>query len=103
MRRGRRLSEGELRPYLLDVQTPRGYRFDHPKNPEPIELAALFGNANPVEAEIGVGKGLFLVTASEANPNINYLGVEIERKYTLFTATRLAQRRRANVKLAWCD
>lgn len=35
-----------------------------------------FGNDNPVHIEIGMGKGQFLMTLAEQNPNINYLGIE---------------------------
>ena len=34
--------------------------------PSPIDWAAFFGNDNPVELEIGSGKGLFLVNAATA-------------------------------------
>ena len=36
----------------------------------------LFGNDNPVQIEIGMGKGLFLTTLAQENPNINYVGIE---------------------------
>lgn len=36
----------------------------------------LFGNENPVQIEIGMGKGLFLTTLAQQNPNINYVGIE---------------------------
>ena len=52
----------------------------------------MFGNDHPVELEVGFGKGLFLLTAAQAHPEINFVGVEIVRKYQLFTATRLAKR-----------
>ncbi|MCI9429888.1 MAG: tRNA (guanosine(46)-N7)-methyltransferase TrmB [Lachnospiraceae bacterium] len=35
-----------------------------------------FGNENPVHIEIGMGKGRFLITLAEKNPNINYVGIE---------------------------
>ena len=35
-----------------------------------------FGNDNPVQLEIGMGKGLFLTTLAQENPNINYIGIE---------------------------
>ena len=41
--------------------------------PKPIVWKELFGNDHPVELEIGFGKGLFLVTAASANPDINFL------------------------------
>ena len=36
----------------------------------------LFGNDRPVHIEIGMGKGKFLLTLAEKNPDINYIGIE---------------------------
>ncbi len=36
----------------------------------------IFGNTNPVHIEIGMGKGSFLLTMAEKNPEINYIGIE---------------------------
>lgn len=36
----------------------------------------LFGNDNPIHLEIGMGKGKFLMTLAEMNPEINYVGIE---------------------------
>ena len=44
-----------------------------------------------------------LVTAGTAHPETNYLGIEIVRKYQLFTATRLAKRELRNVRVACVD
>ena len=35
-----------------------------------------FGNDAPLHVEIGMGKGKFITTLAELNPNINYIGVE---------------------------
>lgn len=35
-----------------------------------------FGNDNPLRVEIGMGKGRFIMTLAEQNPNINYIGIE---------------------------
>ena len=37
----------------------------------------VFGNDNPIQLEIGMGKGMFLTTLAEKNPNINYIGIEM--------------------------
>lgn len=37
---------------------------------------ALFGNKNPIHIEVGMGKGKFLMTLAEQNPDINYIGIE---------------------------
>lgn len=36
----------------------------------------VFGNDNPIHIEIGMGKGQFIITLAEQNPNINYVGIE---------------------------
>jgi tRNA (guanine-N7-)-methyltransferase len=67
----------------------------------PINWASLFGNTNPVELEIGSGKGLFLVSAGKSRPGVNYLGIELSRKYALQAAARLARNEVGNAKV-WC-
>ena len=36
----------------------------------------LFKNNNPIEIEIGMGKGKFIISKAINNPNINYIGIE---------------------------
>lgn len=36
----------------------------------------VFENKNPIEIEIGMGKGNFIVSKALKNPNINYVGIE---------------------------
>ena len=93
MRRARRLPVEELAPFLLSI----------PEAPIPCDWRRVFGNDNPVEIEIGFGKGLFLLTAAQACSSVNFVGVEIVRKYQLYAATRLAKRTLGNVRLAKAD
>ena len=37
---------------------------------------SIFGNSNPVHIEIGMGKGQFITTLAQQNPDINYVGIE---------------------------
>lgn len=41
-----------------------------------LDLEKIFGNSNPVELEIGCGKGQFAREIAKRNPDINYLAVE---------------------------
>ncbi len=36
----------------------------------------VFNNDNPIEIEIGMGKGNFIIEKAIKNPNINYIGIE---------------------------
>jgi tRNA (guanine-N7-)-methyltransferase len=93
MRPRRRLPLEELAPYLLEARNP----------PTVLDWRSIFQNDHPVEIEVGFGKGLFLITAAEARPAVNFVGIEISRKYQLFTATRLAKRSLTNIRLANAD
>ena len=69
----------------------------------PLNWHALYGNADPVEIEVGMGKGLFLLTSALARPGINFFGIEIVRKYQLYATTRFALRKLTNVKTVCAD
>ena len=43
----------------------------------PFDFVAIYGNTNPVILEIGFGMGKSLVDMAEANPDKNYLGIEV--------------------------
>lgn len=36
----------------------------------------VFGNDNPIEIEVGMGKGRFIMELASRNPQINYVGIE---------------------------
>lgn len=36
----------------------------------------LFGNSNPLQIEIGMGKGRFIMDMARLHPEINYIGIE---------------------------
>jgi tRNA (guanine-N7-)-methyltransferase len=93
VRRAPRLPLEALAPYLVEVL----------EQAATLAWPAVFGNDNPVEIEVGSGKGLFLLTSGQARPDVNFLGIEIFRKYQLYAATRLAKRGLTNVKVACAD
>ena len=117
MRKPRRLTAEELAPYQWQmprtnrasggrqppVSSPDQQEADAPRSPEPIDWSELFGNARPVELEVGMGKGLFLLTEAAARPDANFFGIEIARKYQLYATTRFAVRTLTNVKTVCAD
>jgi len=78
---------------LLDESIARGR----------VELAAIFGNARPVELEIGTGKGTFLMGRAPARPEVNFLGIEYARPYCLYAADRVRRAGLGNVRMLCCD
>jgi tRNA (guanine-N7-)-methyltransferase len=67
--------------------------------PNDLSSKSLFGNQYPLELEVGSGKGLFIDNASLANPEHNYLGVEIIAKYAKHSAAKLARRQATNAMM----
>jgi tRNA (guanine-N7-)-methyltransferase len=66
--------------------------------PKPLDWAALFGNANPVELEIGMGKGTFLTEQSKARPDVNFFGIEWARWFWRYASDRLRRNKCLNAR-----
>ena len=63
-----------------------------------------FGNDNQkLYVELGTGKGDFIVQSAEKNPNINFLGLEVEKGVVLKAARKIREKNLPNVKLAVFD
>lgn len=103
MRKPRRLTSEELAPYCWDM--PKRDRLALPDMSaiRPLDWPQFFINANPVEIEVGMGKGLFLLTQAVTRPEVNFLGIEVVRKYQLYAATRYAIRKLPNAKTTCAD
>lgn len=87
----------DLKPYFLTID-------DVDREWDGIlEWSSFFGNDNPVALDIGCGRGLFLVTAGEANPDVNYLGIEIDFRQGRHGAKRLQRRHLSNVRVLGGD
>ena len=65
----------------------------------PFTPAELFGNTRPVELEIGVGKGAFLLVRAPARPEVNFLGLEWARSYATYAADRCRRAKLTNVRI----
>ena len=78
---------------IIPVQSLQGH----------VDFSAIFGNNNPVEIEIGAGKGTFLVNAAKAQPATNFLGIEWANKYYRYAADRARRWGLANVRLLRYD
>ena len=40
------------------------------------QWSARFGNKNPIEIEVGMGKGRFIMEQAQRHPERNYIGIE---------------------------
>src|SRR5262245_28061858 len=69
----------------------------------PLRFAAIFGRQAPVEMEIGVGKGRFLLDAAERHPETDFLGLEWSVKHLRIARDRAAKRGLLNLRLSRGD
>jgi tRNA (guanine-N7-)-methyltransferase len=70
------MSAAQRRSY--DALFPR-FGIPFPDAPAPLDFSAVFGNAGPVTVEIGFGMGRAFAETAAANPDKNYLGIEVHR------------------------
>ncbi|MBM7585028.1 tRNA (guanine-N7-)-methyltransferase [Bacillus pakistanensis] len=61
--------------------------------------AEVFGNPNPIHIEVGTGKGQFVTEMARANPDINYIGIELYDSVIITALDRLIEAELPNVKL----
>jgi tRNA (guanine-N7-)-methyltransferase len=59
--------------------------------PRPWDASRLFGRVAALQVEVGSGKGLFLRDSAAAQPEVDFLGVEVAKKYAAFAAAGLAK------------
>ncbi|MCF6227238.1 MAG: tRNA (guanosine(46)-N7)-methyltransferase TrmB [Planctomycetes bacterium] len=62
-------------------------------------LPDVFGNDNPVELELGIGKGRFLIQQAELRPDVNFIGVEWANRYFNLVTERAAKRGLKNIRI----
>ncbi len=55
------------------------------------QWSSFFHNNNPIHLEIGMGKGQFIHTLAEKNPDINYIGIEMYSSVLYRALERRAQ------------
>ena len=58
----------------------------------------VFGNDNPIRIEVGTGKGRFIMDLAEANPDINYVGIEKYSSVLLRAVQKQTERQLSNVR-----
>ena len=70
-------------------------------SPENVKMnwSKVFVKDQPLHIEIGTGKGRFITEMAKANPNINYLGLELQESVIVSALDRLIEEELPNLKL----
>ena len=63
----------------------------------------VFGNDNPIHIEVGSGKGAFITGMALQNPEINYIGIDIQVSVLSYALDKVLASQASNVKLLLVD
>lgn len=63
----------------------------------------LFGNDNPIDIEIGMGKGDFIIGMAMQNPSVNYIGIEMYDSVIVRAVQKLENKIIPNLRLIRMD
>jgi len=78
-------------------------RLDPERAQQGLDWRVTFGREGPVEVEIGIGKGRFLLAAAEARPDVLHLGVEWANEYLRIAESRAEKRGLENIRFVRVD
>ena len=89
-------AEGVLQAHPVVIKKEKEYRG---------RWAEVFGNDHPIRIEIGMGKGQFLITLAEQNPEVNYIGIERYSSVLLRAVEKYDEidERRSNLRFVCMD
>lgn len=71
--------------------------------PAPLDWAGFFPQSQPIELDIGCGRGMFLFNSTVARPETNWLGIELDYKEGRRGARRLMKRALPNGRVIGGD
>jgi tRNA (guanine-N7-)-methyltransferase len=86
----------------VKVEAPE-LRVDPERILESIDWIEVFGTTGPVEVEIGIGKGRFLLASAAERPDVLHFGIEWANKYLRIAESRAHKRGLQNVRFARVD
>lgn len=75
------------------------------KNPENYKnnWHSVFNNNNPINLELGMGRGAFIIEMAKKFPNLNFIGLELDKNQTAYALDRLANQNINNLKIICND
>ncbi len=71
--------------------------------PKPITGLALFGNEQPLELEVGTGKGAFLAEEASRRTGVNFIGTDRASRDGRYASDRLRRRECSNARVVLAD
>lgn len=87
-------SEQEIASSPYVIQNPESHKGN---------FHSLFHNNNPIEIEVGMGKGKFIMELARQNPHVNYIGIERYSSVLLRALQKRAELELSNIYFMCVD
>jgi tRNA (guanine-N7-)-methyltransferase len=88
-----------VRNRQIDISQYESLLIASEANSPELQISKVYGNSNPLEVDIGSGKGRFLLARAAEHPNTNFLGIERQRGRVYRAAKKAINRNLTNVRL----
>ena len=68
-----------------------------------VKWSSIFKNNNPICLELGMGRGSFIIQMAKKNPNVNYIGLELDINQTAYALNNIKGQRINNLRIICSD
>ena len=75
------------------------------RNPENYigNWSSVFGNSNPIMLELGMGRGSFIIGMAMKYPNLNFIGLELDKNQIAYALKQASNYKLNNLKMIHAD
>lgn len=85
-----------------DIMESSSYFVKHPEYHKG-KWRDVFKNNNPIMLELGMGRGSFIIEMAKAHPNVNYIGLELDKSQTATAISNIKNLKLNNLKMICAD
>ena len=85
-----------------DILENSSYLIKKPENYK-NKWNSVFNNNNPICLELGMGRGSFIIEMAKTHPNINYIGLELDKSQTATAINNLRNLKLNNLRFICSD
>lgn len=90
------------KPWAIDYLESNDHIVDV-NNTYSKKIKEFFSTAQPIHIEVGTGMGTFITTLAQNNPDINYVGIEIDKNVMIRVTEKVVELGLTNVRLLLLD
>ncbi|WP_026859639.1 tRNA (guanosine(46)-N7)-methyltransferase TrmB [Jeotgalicoccus psychrophilus] len=90
------------KPWAIDYLESNDHIVDV-NNTYSKKIKEFFSTVQPIHIEVGTGMGTFITTLAQNNPDINYVGIEIDKNVMIRVTEKVLELGLTNVRLLLLD